>query len=662
MPEVTVTAFCEAGLWPGVGPALSAELADAGITTAAAVTERALAALPSVTDKRARRLYSAWIGAAHLFELCTVLSTHQLPVRWTRRLTDLLGDAAAAALLADPWQLLALPEAEVADADRLARAVQPEVRFDDPRRSRALLVRVLVRQAREGHTATPIPLVAEELRHYGLAAGPALDAAESAQLARLVADPGGGPEPWAALWQLAAAEDDIARHLDRLARTARPLAGSADIAAVSAELDPVQQAAVQAAAAAGVSLLTGGPGTGKSRTVTAVVALAGRLGLVIALAAPTGRAAKRLSELLQEHPADPGRPGGDGAAAPDIDPAMTIHRLLGARPAGGERGSVFDRDEDDPITAEIVVIDEVSMLDAELAAALLRAIPDGAHLVLVGDPAQLPSIGAGRVLGDILAANRFPTVELTTLYRQSAGGAIARLATAARAGELVAAPDADREVVVVPAADGADAARRVVQLVTDSIPRVFGLSAEQIQVVTPIHRGPAGTEALNRALKKVLNPGPHPGSRTLRGFDPGDRVVATANHLDAQPTGYANGEIGTVIDTAAKSIFVSFAGGGAEISGKALGDLQHGWAVTVHRAQGSEWEAVVVVLPPEAGRMLSRPLVYTALTRARRHLSVVHAAGPALARAVRHIGARPRRTRLGALLAATDGQSAQEPS
>jgi exodeoxyribonuclease V alpha subunit len=167
-----------------------------------------------------------------------------------------------------------------------------------------------------------------------------------------------------------------------------------------------------------------------------------------------------------------------------------------------------------------------------------------------------------------------------------------------------------------------------------------------VQVVTPVHRGPAGTQALNTALKARLNPG-----QGGRRFDAGDRVVATANHLEAEPFGYANGEVGTVEEVDPDgTVTVLFASGPAEVKGKALADLLHGWAITVHRAQGSEFPAVVVVLPPEAGRMMSRPLVYTALTRAQRHLSVVHAAGPAVARAVRHVGALPRRTQLLPLL------------
>ena len=218
-----------------------------------------------------------------------------------------------------------------------------------------------------------------------------------------------------------------------------------------------------------------------------------------------------------------------------------------------------------------------------------------------------------------------------------------------RSGELPPVDSPDREVVVVPAAGSTEAARRVVQLVTDSIPRALGIDPGSVQVVTPVHRGAAGTIELNRALKARLNP----GEGTVWGFDPGDRVVATANHLDLEPTGFANGEVGVVTGTGEGSLQVAFTSGPVTVTGQALSDLRHGWAITVHRAQGSEWPGVVVVLPPEAGGMLSRPLVYTALTRAQRHLSIVHATGAALARAVREVDVRPRRTRLARLLADT---------
>ena len=248
---------------------------------------------------------------------------------------------------------------------------------------------------------------------------------------------------------------------------------------------------------AGVSLLTGGPGTGKSRTVAAIVKLLRAKGTDIALAAPTGRAAKRLEELTDH-------------------PAVTVHRLLGAQ---GTTGG-FARNEEWPLDADVVVVDEASMLDVELTAALLEACPDGTHLLLVGDPAQLPSIGPGHVLGDLIDSGVVPVTELTTLYRQAEGGAIARLATAVRGGELPQVDSPDREVVVVPATGSAEAARRVVQLVTDSIPRALGIDPGTVQVVTPVHRGPAGTIELNKALKAELNPGDGRGVR-LRPRRPG---------------------------------------------------------------------------------------------------------------------------------------------
>ena len=432
----------------------------------------------------------------------------------------------------------------------------------------------------------------------------------------------------------------------------------------------------------GVSVLTGGPGTGKSRTVAAVVSLAAERGLRVALAAPTGRAAKRLEELAgapattlhrllgaqgrgmprsgaadaaptacSRTPAPPARAaaGADGAGVSRGRRRRRRARraggpgVAGSEPGGREGSWVFARGEEWPLDADLVVVDESSMLDVELAAALVEACADGTRLLLVGDPAQLPSIGPGRVLADIIDSGAVPVTELTTLYRQRDGGTIAKLATAVRGGDLPAVDSPEREVVIVTARGSAEAAHRVVQLVTDSIPRALGIAAEEVQVVTPVHKGPAGTIELNRALKARLNPGP--GAH--RGFDPGDRVVAIANHADE---GFANGEVGTVTSTDGEGLTVSFSGLPVTVPFKLLGDLRHGWALTVHRAQGSEWPAVVAVFPAEASGMLSRPLVYTALTRAQQHLSVVHGAGPALARAVRTIGERPRETRLAALL------------
>ncbi len=571
---------------------------------------------------------SAFIAAEPVYSVVGMLVPAGLDPRLARRVVDALGPPAPRLLRDDPWALLGIAGVTPEQADAVARLAIPGVLQSDPRRGRGLVAHALALQARDGHTVTAREQVAHALAEFSVRDA---DGAVRAALASgTVVEIEDGDERLLALAGHAGAENSIAVSIARLSATASPIkVGRRAIPT----LDAAQRGAVEAALRDGVSVLTGGPGTGKSRTVAAIVTLAERAGKSVALAAPTGRAAKRLEELCGT-------------------PASTIHRLLGAQARqDGEELSFsggFARGVDLPLEEDVVVVDEASMLDADLAMALLDACADGTHLVLVGDAAQLPSIGAGRVLGDLIDAGVVPTTELTTLYRQAEGGTIARLAAAIRTGVLPPIDDPTREVVIIAARNAEDAAHRVVQLVTDSIPRVLGIPAEQVQVVTPVHRGGAGTAALNAALKARLNPGARAGR-----FDPGDRVVATANHLEAQPNGYANGEVGVISSVSGTGVVTAeFASGPAEIKGKALADLAHGWAITVHRAQGSEFPAVVVVLPAEAGGMLSRPLVYTALTRPQRHLSIVHAAGPRLAHAVRSVGSQPRRTWLINLLTA----------
>jgi exodeoxyribonuclease V alpha subunit len=626
----TFAQFCAAGLWPELSRTSAGRLEAAGITTPDDVTPDALAKVEGISAKKAERLTRTFSDAQPRYRVAELLEPSGLPLRLSAAAVDLLGRDAATTLRRDPWRLLDCVHANQAqprDVDAFALRLLPDrPAKDDPRRGRAFTVHVLSRAVRDGHTVLPDTTVMSAL------AGLDVPAPESAIAAAL--DDGDvtdfpsydaeQPTRLLGLTRYAMAEEAIAEGINRLASSAEQLATPEGTTSVTGGLDPDQRAAVQLVAEHGVVVLHGGPGTGKSRTVAAVVELATALRKRIALAAPTGRAAKRLEELAGHE-------------------ASTLHRLLGAqggRTAEERRGATeFLRGESWPVDADVVVVDEASMLDVELAAALLDACADGTHLLIVGDPAQLPSIGPGRVLGDILDAGVVPNIELTTLHRQAEGGSIARLAAAVRTGELPPVDDPTREVVVVPAKSADEAARRVVQLVTDSIPRALGIPAADVQVVTPVHRGPAGTVTLNKLLKEQLNN----GDGTIGGFDVGDRVVATANHLD---DGFANGEVGVVTDIKDGALTIDFGAGPLTVPGRAVSDLVHGWAITVHRAQGSEWPAVVSVLPPEAGGMLSRPLVYTAWTRAQRHLSVVHAAGAVLARGVREVGARPRRTRL----------------
>lgn len=328
-----------------------------------------------------------------------------------------------------------------------------------------------------------------------------------------------------------------------------------------------------------------------------------------------------------------GRPGvivtgaTDRAVGGAASGRMSVHRLLEPGAGGYARGV------DHPLEADIVVVTEAGALDAERVAALTEACMDGTHLVLAGDPAAPSALGAGRVFGDVIACGALPVAFLPS----GANGAIGRLSAAAREGSLATVDPADREVVIVPVGEAREAAHRAVQLVTDSIPRALGIPAEEVLVVTPAQRGEAGANAVNQALKARLNPGDGP-------YDPGDRVVAVTDLPQA-----AAGEFGTVVaaEPDENGVEVAFPSGTVTVPDAAL---RHGWAVTVHRAQGTRWPAVVAVIPGEAAGALTRPLVVGAFTRARRHLSVVHAAGPELARAVRECPEPARRTRLADLL------------
>jgi len=316
---------------------------------------------------------------------------------------------------------------------------------------------------------------------------------------------------------------------------------------------------------------------------------------------------------------------------------MHVHRLLEPRddPAAAPGAVVYARGERSPLDLDLLFVTDAAALDVELCAVLAEACPDGAHLVLCAEPGAAPPAGPGRPLDDLEASETVPVVTLDTA---PPSGPLGALAEAVRGGDLAAVDAPGREVVIVPAADPGEAVHRAVQLVTDSIPRALGIPVEDVQVVAPAAGGPAGTGALNAALKARLNPGPG----AFGGMDPGDRVVVAAP-LPCAPVG----ETGAVTGGGPHGLDVEFPAGPAVVSPADASRLRHGWAVTVAQARGTRRPGVVAVMPPEG---LSRPLVATAFGLARRHLSVVQAAGPALARAVREEAAAPRRTRLATLV------------
>ncbi|WP_461003710.1 helix-hairpin-helix domain-containing protein [Streptomonospora sediminis] len=610
------------------------------------------------------------------------------PASLAEPLVAALGFGAGAEVSADPWRLLAVGGVTPEQADFCARrALGDDASPDDPRRGRALVAHLLRRAAREGHTALEEQRLTAALRSMGVrSAEPALSAALDDGDVMLFemfdepdddfdgedpGDPGELPDPdrWYGLTRLGLAEQDLGEGLVRLSGTSEPImdsataaetveAAAAHMGADAAAIDPRTTAAMVTVALRGVCVLEHGAGSEIpiTHTLICAAAIATDSEVGIALAAPTAQAAAELNAAL----ADLGGAAGGAEVVP-------LAALLETRSPG-----VHGRSAERPIEAGLVVVAGAMWLDVDRAAALVDACADGTHLVFLSDPAQAPSAAAGSVVSDLVASR---TVHIAALPQGPDAGPLAHTAGQVAAGELAESGSPDREVVVVPADSGAAAAHRAIQLVTDSIPRALEIPAEQVQIVTATRGGDAGADALNTACKQRFNPGPG----AYNGLDAGDRVLITADgpgcaagdigylrvaeanpapdtEPATAPTPDAEAETAPGTTAAAETATEGSAGSAGstglvvELPGGAVcpvadpARLRAGWAVTVAAAHGGRWPAVVAVFPPES--RASRPQVYTAATTARRHLSIVQGAGPALAEAVRDNAALPRYTRL----------------
>ncbi|MCC3768393.1 ATP-dependent RecD-like DNA helicase, partial [Streptomyces sp. UNOC14_S4] len=601
-----------------------------------------------------------------------VLAAGGAPEQLAGQALDALGEHAAALLRDDPWQLLAVPGVRPEQADGFARALLgAECGPGDERRAQALTVWLLERAALEGHTVLEAPTLREALaRHAVPDPDEALQGviAEGAVLVfhEAVETPGARPgkddeeegeTPVRVLLGLdrhAMAEESLADGLARLINTFEPPLAEEEAAEASGPEDVAEAAEVDGADGAGETaearptasasrweeLADAAPSASARELIRAVAAAGlvahsgGEEARAEAVAVVAAARSLGLRACVAVHAENGRRRVGEGGEAE----AVTVAGLLSGAEGPG-------RDADGALALDVLAVLDAPQLDVETAAALVESLADGARLVLSGDPGVLWSAGPGRVFADVVAAQACPSV----ISRTPDPGPIGELVSGIGVGELSQVEAPGKEVVIVPVREPAEAVHRTVQLVADSIPRALGVPAEGTQVITPGHGGPAGTRALNAALKERLNPGPG----RFGGFDPGDRVAYVPSPGRTVP--------GTVVSADAEGLHLDCAGTAVVVPRELVGRaVRHGWAVTAHQAAGARWPAAVVVLPGDAARTLTRSWVYTAFGRAERHLSVVHGVDQALPRAVAEVPAKERSTRLRSLLRAHAAQGAMD--
>jgi len=664
--------YLGSGLIKGIGPMMAERMvAHFGTEILTIIDEQPgrLVEVHGLGPKRTQRIADAWEEQKAIKEVMVFLSGIGVSTSLAVRIYKAYADDSISVVRSAPYRLAS----EVwgigfKTADTIAQAVG--IPHDSPERIKAGLQYTLSQAADSGHCYLPEPdlirVAAKILQVDPQLIDPCLEA--------LVAEEGVVREP------LRAREDAsrgtvAAVYLVPFHRAERSLAGGllellgsgqerlpafAQVdwqkaldwlrSRTGQDLAPGQQEAVKLALATKVAVLTGGPGCGKSFTVHSIVKLATAKNATVVLVAPTGRAAKRLAELTGRE-------------------ASTVHRLLELQPGGNPR---YDRDN--PLDADLVVVDECSMMDVILANKLIKAIPEGAHLLLVGDVDQLPSVGAGEVLRDLLATERIPRVRLTQIFRQAQQSGIVVNAHRINHGQpprLTGYPDfywfgCD------PAEDSGlhpaeETAKLLVDIVARRLPAKFGLDpVRDVQVLTPTHRGPAGASSLNAVLQEALTPQRDGAPEKRYGdrvFRVGDKVIQLRNNYNKGKAGIFNGTVATVTGLSLEEqtlTVITDEDEQVDYEFAELDELAHAYAITIHRSQGSEYPAVVIPLTTSSWMMLQRNLLYTGVTRARQ-LIVLVGSRRALAQAVRTPGAGRRHTGLTRRLQPIDQSAAAPP-
>lgn len=617
-----VEKYLSSGAVKGVGPELAKRLVDAFGEKVFDVVERApdqLRKIEGVGPKRAHSIAASIRSQQGLRELMLFLHSHGIGAARAVRIHRRYGTSAISAIREDPYRLAReIRGIGFATADQLARklGVEATARI----RLRAGLHHALGEASVSGHCALPEELVlAEAIQLLGCDERELRTVLESEVASdSLIRDTLAGASA-IFIPRLHRAQREAAARLRALATTDTPWPTIDAATAIpwaekqlKIELAPSQREAVATLLATKVGVLTGGPGVGKTTLVQTFLSILSAKKVRVELAAPTGRAAKRLAE------------------ATGLE-ARTLHRLLEVDPSRRESGG-FKRGVDAPLDCDLVVVDEASMIDIHLFAALLRAIPPHAGLLLVGDADQLPSVGPGRVLADVIESGAVTSVELTEIFRQAAESEIIRAAHRINAGEMPEAfsrnADDSSDFFFIEANDPVRAAEVVLTVVRDRIPERFGLDAlRDVQVLVPMHRGAVGTQQLNASLQSALNPNSRSDQKLeFAGiaFAAGDRVIQTENDYDRD---VFNGDLGIVeaLDVTEGTLRVRFDGHGETVKYERgdLDTLALAYAITVHKSQGSEYPAVVVVLSTQHYPMLGRRLVYTAVTRGKQLVVVV---------------------------------------
>ena len=629
MPQTTmeILNYLSSRVIKGIGPRMAARIVERFGAETLAVMEREperLAEVAGISREKARSIGEEFRLQVGMRQIMEFFALHHLPAELAVRTYKRYGDSTMELLYDDPYLLMDEElEAEFGAVDQFAIALG--VAGDDPRRVEAGVLFELNYNLTGGHSFLPedkliaatarLLTVEEDTVKQAVARLLEVDRLNREQLAGITV---------IYLPQLYEAETEATRRLLEFAGNTFPEPKNLDKLIRSVAKDSgidysVQQLeAIREAANSGLLLITGGPGTGKTTILNGILELLGRMQLRCLLAAPTGRAAKRLSEVTGED-------------------ASTIHRLLeaGIDPATGKM--FFARDEENPLKCDAVIVDEMSMVDIQLLHCLLRAIPQGKRLILVGDPDQLPPVGPGFPFGDMLRSGVLPSVRLTEIFRQAQQSLIVMNAHRVNQGQMPDLKCVTSDFFFMRRSSEDAVCSLIRDLCATRLPQNMGIPADQIQVLSPTRKGAVGTVNLNRLLQAALNPpGPDKKERTFGDylFREGDRVMQIRNNYDILwkktdasmvGAGIFNGDVGIIqsIDTGSETLSVLFDDRVAEYDFTQLGELEPAYAMTVHKSQGSEYRAVVLTAWNGSPYLLSRSVLYTAITRARELLVIV---------------------------------------